>query len=147
MRLSIILPLILLLASPAAWAAMYKWKDQDGNTQYGQFPPAGVEAQAISPNRQPAAATRTTSTPQQRLEELEKKQQEQQESDAKAAKAGELEEQRKANCRISQENLLSLQRGGHHRVRMPDGTVTYLDEPERQRRIEEAREIVEKDCD
>ena len=43
-----LLALGLTLAATAAQAAMYKWTDASGNVQYGQFPPAGVQAERIS---------------------------------------------------------------------------------------------------
>ena len=40
MRLATIVSIILTLISTTAGAAMYKWIDADGSTQYGQYPPA-----------------------------------------------------------------------------------------------------------
>lgn len=40
--------LALLLALPAQ-AAVYRWVDDDGVVQYGDYPPAGIEAELIDP--------------------------------------------------------------------------------------------------
>ena len=48
MRRSTLVALALALATASANAAMYKWTDQNGNVQYGQFPPTGVAAERIS---------------------------------------------------------------------------------------------------
>jgi hypothetical protein len=40
-----------------------------------------------------------------------------------------------------------LQEGGHHRVRLPDGTVTYLTDEEREQRIADANRQIEDNCD
>jgi len=39
--------LAMLLATTAGFADIYRWVDEDGVTQYGDYPPAGVEAKRI----------------------------------------------------------------------------------------------------
>jgi len=134
------------MASPAS-AVMYKWTDQDGTVQYGQFPPQGVEAEEITPGRPPRSQSAPEPSPQERLQELEKAQEKQGEQAAEQAALQHQAEQRKKDCEISRDNLKSLTTGGRHRVRMPDGTVTYLSEEDRQQRIIEAKKRIIKHCD
>ena len=66
MRRSTLVALALTLATASAHAAMYKWTDQNGNVQYGQFPPTGVQAERISASGVSAGAVPSISGPQQR---------------------------------------------------------------------------------
>jgi len=134
------------IAAPAS-AVMYKWTDPDGTTQYGQFPPQGVEAEEITPGRPPRSQSEAEPTPQERLQELEKAQEKQGEQAAEKAALQQQAEQRKKDCQISRDNLKSLTTGGRHRVRLPDGTVTYLSEEDRQQRITDAKRRIMKNCD
>ena len=77
MRLATIVSIIMTLSSTTAGAAMYKWIDADGSTQYGQYPPAGVQAERIHVSPPPASQPQAVPSPQQRLKELEKQQQKQ----------------------------------------------------------------------
>ncbi len=148
MRSGTLLALVLALTATAAQAAMYKWTDAQGNTQYGQFPPAGVEAERIS-----AAGTthkvqpQDTRSPQQRAQELEEQRKKQHEQATEAAAAQEQAELRQQACAIARKNLAVLQEGGHHRVRLPDGTVTYLSDEQKKERIAKANQQVKNNCD
>jgi hypothetical protein len=148
MRSGTLLALALVLAASQAGAAMYKWTDSQGRTQYGQFPPTGIQAERIT-----AAGTRhrvdpqENLSPQQRLEQLEeqKKQQEEQEAEAEAVR--QRLARRENNCQLARKNLAVLQEVGHHRVRLPDGTVTYLTDEQKQQRIADTKRQIEDNCD
>jgi hypothetical protein len=148
MRPGILVALALTLATTTAGAAMYKWTDQNGRVQYGQFPPTGVESERIS-----SAGTthkvdpQDSKSPQQRLQELEARQKQQGEQDAEAAAKQQLAAQRQSNCDIARKNLAVLQEDGHHRVRLPDGTVTYLSDEQKHERIENANRQIKDNCD
>lgn len=143
-----LLALGLALAASAAGAAMYKWTDSDGKTQYGQFPPPGAQTERISPSGTPhKVAPQDTGSPQQRLQELEDQQQKQGEQAAEAQAAEQRRQVHQENCSIARKNLAVLQEGGHHRVRLPDGTVTYLTDEQKQQRIEQANQQIKDNCD
>ncbi len=147
MRSGTLVALALTLATASANAAMYKWTDQNGNVQYGQFPPTGMAAERISASGtthkvEPA----DTKSPQQRLQELEQQRKEQSEQAAEAGVARQREDQRQQNCEIAQKNLAVLKEGGHHRVRLPDGTVTYLSDEQKQQRIDQANQQIKDNC-
>lgn len=146
MPIKTLLPLILALVITPAGAAMFKWKDEHGNTQYGQYPPAGVQAERITPQSHKPSQPADTSSPQQRLKELEQQQQEKAQSTSDAAKEAQREQLIKENCENARKNLAILQEGGHHRVRLPDGTITYLTDEQKQQRIEEAEKQIAEYC-
>jgi hypothetical protein len=146
MRLATIISIILALTTSAATAAMYKWTDADGNTQYGQYPPAGVQATRIRADPQPASQPQAMPSPQQRLKELEQQQEKRNEKEAEAAAEKQKAETIKKNCEIAKKNLAGLQMGGHRLTRLSDGSYTRLNEEERQSRIAEAEKHIEEYC-
>jgi hypothetical protein len=148
MRSGTLIALALTLATTSANAAMYKWTDQNGNVQYGQFPPTGVETKRISASGTTHEVKPPDSkSPQQRLQELEEQKKQQGEQEAEAAATQQLAAQRRNNCELARKNLAVLQEDGHHRVRLPDGTVTYLTGEQKQQRIDQANRQVKENCD
>jgi hypothetical protein len=147
MRLSSLLPLILALTATAANAAMFKWTDQHGKTQYGQHPPPGVEAERIIEERTPESAGQPTQSPQERLKESEEKANLQSEREKAAAEDKQWQETRKQNCENARKSVQVLQNAGNRRFQLPDGTITRLSAEEVQRRLEESRGHVKKYCD
>ncbi len=146
MRLATFAATILALTTTAADAAMYKWTNADGSTQYGQHPPAGVTAERIQVRSQPASQAQPALSPQERLKELEEQQQKQRELEAEAASEKQKAETEKKNCEIARKNLAGLQMGGHRLTRMPDGSYTRLTEEERQSRIADAEKHIKEYC-
>jgi len=146
MRLATLISIILALTATAASAAMYKWTDADGSTQYGQYPPAGVQAERIKVSPQPASQPQPASSPQQRLKELEQQQQKQSEKETEAAAEKQRAETIKKNCEIAKNNLAGLQMGGHRLTRLPDGSYTRLSEEERLSRVADAEKHIKEYC-
>jgi len=145
---STLLALCLTLAATAAQAAMYKWTDASGNVQYGQFPPAGVQAERISSSgTSHKVDPQGSRSPQQRLQELQEQQKQQSEQAAETQAGQQRAEARRRNCDTARKNLAVLQEGGHHRVRLPDGTVSYLSDEEKQQRIAQANQQIKDNCD
>ncbi len=130
-----------------AEAAMFKWKDEHGVTQFGQYPPAGVEAERL---RAPPRPEGDPEAARQRLDERLQQEREQKdrarEEAQKSARDKEQEARRSRACEAARKDLKTLQRGGNRRVRLPDGTVTYLTAEQRQQRIDKAREQIEATC-
>jgi hypothetical protein len=147
MRFGSIIALFLALTAMPVGAAMYKWKDANGNVQYGEFPPAGATAEQITPSGAHKSAPQASQSPQERLKALEEQQQKQGEEEAKQAAESQQAEQKKKNCEIARKNLATLQAGGNRRIRLPDGTVTHLTDEDRQSRIAEAQEQIKSNCD
>ena len=146
MRLATLISIFLALTTTTAGAAMYKWTDADGTTQYGQYPPAGVQAEHIKANPKPASPPQAAPSLQQRLEELEQQQQKQAEKANEAATEKQNAETIKKNCEIAKKNLAGLQLGGHRLTRLPDGSYTRLSEEERLSRVAEAENQITEYC-
>jgi len=146
MRLTTLISIILALTTSTAAAAMYKWTDADGSTQYGQYPPAGVQAERVKTSPQPASQPQPAPSPQQRLKELEQQQQKQSEKEIEAAAEKQKAETIKKNCEIAKNNLAGLQMGGHRLTRLPDGSYTRLSEEERLSRVADAEKHIKEYC-
>lgn len=131
-----------------AQAAMYKWVDDKGVTQYTQYPPPDRKAEVIVPPPPPAedpegAQKKLEATLQKLDEERKAKATAQEESQKTADEA----KQRQQNCQTAQSNLEKLTTGGRRRMIGPDGVASYLPEEERQQKITEAKEAIKKYCD
>lgn len=146
MRLLNVFPLLLLLAATPAGAAMFKWTDASGNVQYGQFPPAGSNAERLKGAPAPASAPAGKSL-QQRVEEMEKRQDSEKQSKAEAAQKQQEAANRKTNCENARQNIERLNYGGNRLVHMPDGSYQRLDEKQKQAQLEKNREAVKEFCD
>lgn len=151
------LPILLMLSSASAFAALNKWVDEDGKVHYSdQPPPANVKSKVLRSTGgapEPAAGDITAAsappaakTIAEREAELKKAQQARKEAADKAALKQEEEEAIKANCLANQQNLRALQEG----MRIVDvdasGERSYVDDEERQRRIVKAQEGIAKWC-
>jgi len=137
---------ILLLAMAGAQATMYKWKDAQGNTQFGEFPPAGVEAEMMKPPPPPATTGPAEPSLQDRVKALDEKQSMEKEK----ARVEQLEQDRadriKKNCENARQTVQVLGRGGNHLYGMPDGSYQRFNAEERQQRIDESKKYIAENC-
>ncbi len=129
-------------------AQVYKWVDAEGNVHYGQSRPPGEEAEALEVKPPNVSA-------EQRALELEKlklkarlgsENQEPQSDQAGQATPEMPEAVRRENCRIARHNMASLVQ--KRRIVRTDegGNLVRLDDAEREARLQEAKEQVEKFC-
>lgn len=140
--------LCLLCLSFASQAAIYKWVDEDGVTQFSQFPPPEQAAERVAPAPPPAddpAAAQERL--QQKLEAFDERRQAGEENRQEEAREKEQLAQRKRNCEAARHNLEIFQRGGRTRIRTESGETTYLSDEQRQERLEAARRAVQEHCD
>lgn len=132
----------------SSWAGMYRWVDEDGNTVYSQHaPPGAIESTVIKPPPPPAVdpeeAQKKLNQTMQKLDDASedreltrKKQEEEQKASAT----------RETNCAHARHNLENLLTRVRALVRTSDGEYVRLTEEERQKRIQEAKEQVSKNC-
>ena len=146
MRLITVFSLLAVLIAAPATAAMYKWTDANGQVQYGQHPPAGVDASPLK--AAPAPASVPAREPlQEQLEKLDKQARERQAEAAKAAEKEEEAKNREINCRNAKNNIEQLNRGGHRLMQMPDGSHKRFTEEERQAAIAKNKKAIKEYCD
>lgn len=131
-----------------AQAAMYKWVDEKGVTQYSQFPPPNRKAQVMVPPPPPAEDPEGA---QKKLEATLQKLDEEHKAKTTAAeekqKAAETAKQRQQACQAARDNLEKLTTGGRKRIMGADGVASYMPEEERQKQITLAKDAIKKYCD
>lgn len=146
MRLfSLLLPL--LLAATSASAAMYKWTDENGQTQYGEHPPAGGNAEKMAPAPPPADPGAKRESLEKQLEDMEASSENRDERNAEYARKEEIAKIRAENCKVARNNLVVLNQGGHRLTRMPDGSYKRLEPQEKEAMIAETKKQIETNCD
>lgn len=136
-----------LAAAGLAQAAMYKWVDENGVTQYSQYPPPNRKTEVVAPPPPPAEDPEGA---QKKLESLLQKQDEQRKAATTAEeernKAQDEAALREKNCQIARGNLEKLTTGGRKRFVGPDGVASYLTDEDREARIAEAQKQIQEFC-
>lgn len=142
MRKLLALAAALAFASGAS-AQLYKWKDANGRTRYGDTPPPGVDATKLrapsssySPPPAPAAEAKNAKgekkepplTPEQAFE---KRQKERAEAEQKAEKERADAEAKRANCEQAQTQLRTLETGQRIATVNAAGERVFLDDDQR----------------
>ena len=143
------------LAFTGAAVAQYKWVDKEGRVQYGDAPPAGVNASpmrrsAPSLSQRDAAAKNDDAkkgplpTAEQDAE-FRKRQQEAEKDRQKQAKAQQAAEDKRENCARAQESVRVLEAG---RVARTDakGERYYLDDTQLAQETVRARQEAREWC-
>lgn len=141
------LALLALVISFCASAEIFKWVDENGQTHYSEQPPANRPAEQIDVPPPPAI------DPEQAQEEVDaliKKQQEEESERQLEQQKAEKEAQQQAiideNCRIARENLQTYQNNPGRRVIDADGNVTRMVEEERQQKMQEFQQQIDRYC-
>ena len=136
-----------LLTFALAEAAMYRWVDEKGVTHYSQIAPPTGSFDVIE------APTTPTSSGDESLNDLNRQWQQMQDreaarkEEAKKQKTDEAEAAlRQQNCQTAKQNLEILQGPPNRLIRTPEGTYRRLTDEERQEKIEQAKEMMEKSC-
>jgi hypothetical protein len=150
--------ILLMLASANTFAAISKWVDVQGQVHYSDQPPppeAKAETLRSASDSEGTAGTSgvtATSAPAvpktiaERDAELKKAQQAKQAAADQAAQKQTAADAVKGNCANAQQNLRTLQSG----VRMVEidakGERSYIDDTQRQQRIEKAQQEISNLC-
>ena len=139
---------LLLISSSVFSAQVYKWVDENGQTQFSQFPPPGDQQTAdkvdvkTQPASNPEAAKRLKDMRQNLLESSVERntQSEQDKEDAKEA------ERMAENCERAKQHLRDIENNGRIYKTQEDGERYWYSEQEREGLISKAKEQVDKYC-
>jgi Domain of unknown function (DUF4124) len=115
-----------------AWAAMYKWVDEKGVTQYSETPPPGAKATRIEIAPSPPAAAPKDDWKQRELESRQRRLQKDAEEQQDQARAA----QRRQRCLAAQREIDVLRSGRPVYQVNERGERVYLGDKERAREIE-----------
>lgn len=135
--------LLTLTLATLAHAGMYKWVDKDGHTHYSQQPPSdanyerlNIRTQSPSGSSSNQSSGPTYSNPTGSSDGPASNVIKQQEAKG--------EELRQKNCEQAKKQLEVYT--VYRRVRKKDGSVVYLDDKERAKRIEDAKAAIKEFC-
>lgn len=141
------LTFMLSLFATAAFAEIYKWVDEDGQTHYSQQAPRDIPATVIKTPPPPAIDPNIA---QQQVDDLIQQQESEEKMGLEQQNQQKIAAENKAdqekNCNIAQQQLQQYQNNPGRRIMDADGNVTRLTEEERQQKIKEAQENVTKYC-
>jgi len=138
----------LFLCASIAAAEIFKWKDDNLVTQFTQQPPHDRPYEHIAirvgkPSSDPKIA-------QQQIDELIKQQEAEEkliaDQNKKIITEADKEKLFEENCRIAQDNLIAYQNNPGRRMLDEEGNAIRLTEEERQQKIQEAQENIDKYC-
>lgn len=143
-----LLVLLCLLTTTVAQASTYRWVDENGQTHFGDRPPANaatdeVRLKSPAPSSDAAARARKQRV-NEFLEQTERERAERNEAKARQeAKAAKHE----ARCQALRARLKHLKRvSGIYRLNK-DGEQVFVDDEENERIRREFRDKVQRECD
>ncbi len=135
---------LLFFASPLAHAGIYKWTDDQGNVHYSQTKPSNQKTESL---RIKSHAPTDKSTYKRPSLDLKDKAKQAADSDAQSEKSNEPSPQQQAEmCKRSRADLQILISQGQVRQKRQDGTVVYMTDEQKQKRIAAERQRIQKYC-
>ncbi len=143
----LLLGLIIALPSHAEKGA-HLWYDEDGNAVYSQFAPQGSKpSEIVKPPPPPAESPEVAQERlRQQLQRFEDNREDQELADEKATQAKLEADQARERCAIAREQLELLNGPARRLFRNSDGTVSRLNEEQRQDKRAEMEKIIATDC-
>lgn len=147
--MNVFLLLLCLLATPvAALAGTYRWVDENGQTHFGDRPPAGAVSDEVkvtpAPVDEDAAARARKARVNEFLEQSEKERAERNEAKARQEAAA---EERQARCERLRGRLKYLKSVSKIYRINNDGERVYVDDEENERLRREFTARVQSECD
>jgi hypothetical protein len=152
---------VALAFSGGAAAQLYKWKDANGRTRYGDTPPPGVNATQLrngpasgyAPPPAPASEARDEKNGKAAKEEkltpeqaFQKRQKERAAAEEKAAKERAEAEGKRQNCQAAQTQLRILESGQRVSTVNTAGERVYMDDGQRAAETARAQKAVSDWC-
>jgi hypothetical protein len=140
--------IILILAmSGSAFAQVYKWVDEEGQTHFSQTPPADHDADVIKtrpgPKVDPAQSQQAVDTI---IEQQTNDAKLRQEDKAKQQQLAEKADAQSKNCDIAKSNLEQYQNNPNGRTKTGDGEYNRVDENDRQAKMDQLKQDIKKYC-
>jgi hypothetical protein len=137
----------LLLATAAAHAEIYQWKDKNGKTIISDKPPTEnvTEQKKITSDSATSNAASPKPTADRELE-FRKRQKESQESTEKAQKEQAVATEKQENCANARRYLATLESGERVALRDDKGERYFLDDAQRAQEMEKAKQAVQTNC-
>lgn len=146
--MNVFLLLLCLLATPvAALAGTYRWVDENGQTHFGDRPPAGAASDEVSVAPPPVDADAAARERKQRMHEfLEQSEKERAERNEAKARQEAAAEERQARCEQLRGRLKYLKSVSKIYRINNDGERVYVDDEENERLRREFTARVQSEC-
>lgn len=146
----------LLLSLGSAWlapvdAAVYRWVDAHGRTQFGDRPPPDQSAEEVRIRQQPAASGADAPMVDQQRRELQEKmldayrEEREQKQQAREKRAAE-KARRKRACVEAKDRVRTYESAGGLYKLQPDGSRLYLSDEAYRVALRRAREAMKRHC-
>ena len=124
----------------------YKWLDENGNVVYSQQPPKEGPYETIKTKKSSPSSSPSTPPPSSSFATQVKEETEESELDSKVQQEAAKSEQLRAdNCKAAKNNLETYT--VYRRIKNDQGEIIRLDDNERARRIQEAKDAIKEFCD
>lgn len=140
-----------LAISITAQAGVYRWVDDQGGVHYSETPPPagnkdrGTRVHTLgAPSGGAEQGRQRSEAIQNQLKAIETQRQQASEAQTKAEAEA---TRRETNCKAARQNLANLEIRTNRRIRDSEGNVTTLTEEERQKKMAEARKLIEENCE
>lgn len=137
--------------SMSAQAGLNKWVDENGNVHYSDSPPMDAKVESVrnvsGKGQESAPVDYSSKSYSQREAELNKARQEKKAASEKSAREAAQQQERKQNCAGARENLRALESGTRLVTYDENGEKRFLDDADRAKRLNSAREAVKANCD
>lgn len=142
-----ILLLSLALAMTLGAEELYKWVDENGTVHYGAVPPEGVDAVPVSVDLEPGPVTDPYPKTQADGEgEPSIAEQRRQARAERIAQNREESARIEAECAAQRSILERLEPRPNVIIQNPDGSTSRMDDAERMKLINEAKDFIAKNC-
>ncbi len=143
--------LLLSLVSLSAQAGLNKWVDEHGKVHYSDSPPIDAKTESVrnitGKGQEAAPADYSSKSYSQREAEMKKARENKKEASEKSASEAAQLQERKRNCAAARENLRALESGTRLVTYDENGEKRFLDDTDREQRLNSAREAIKGNCD
>ncbi|GGY86174.1 DUF4124 domain-containing protein [Marinobacter zhanjiangensis] len=140
--------LLCLLATPIALAGTYRWVDENGQTHFGDRPPANTASDEINVNPAPASQDAAARERQQRVNDfVEQSERERAERNETKAREEAVAARHDARCQALRGRLKYLKSVSRIYRINNDGERVYVDDEENERLRREFQARVREECD
>jgi hypothetical protein len=137
---------LLLGAGTSSAQKIYKYIDKDGNTIYSQRAPIGVNAQEINPRIRTVTPEEAKAALKRLGDRANSTTQDRKDAQQQVADEVEANKRNEENCEKTKKNLDILNNSARVQSTSSDGSLTYLTDKEKQRRLKQAQVQVSSFC-
>ncbi|MDQ7017480.1 MAG: DUF4124 domain-containing protein [Gammaproteobacteria bacterium] len=137
--------LFLFTLNASAEADIYRWIDDQGVTQYTQYPPLGRAAEKISQHHNKAEKNAQAKL-QQQTDGLAERRELKNLTQTFSAEEKKEQQQRQAFCAKAQQNINMLQTRQHISEKAPDGSIIALGAEQKAAKIQKIRAQISEHC-